>query len=336
MATKPFQARSTWTIEMAVYYNEIDPFAAAWLRKLISAGQLPAGDVDTRSIEDVIPTDLEPYSQHHFFAGIGGWPLALKLAGWPADKPVWTGSTPCQPFSAAGKGKGADDERHLWPAFFWLIQQCRPTVIFGERVASKVALKWWDLVADDLEGENYAAATFDLPASSVGAPHRRQRLFWVAYANCQRQQKQWQSISDAAKVTGSQQPGEALWLANAQSFEGRPGDGRNDAFGKAEEWGICSSRAGQRGTASNLADTQGTERKRLGNSRARRHGFADDGKASPWTNSAWIEGLDGKVRPTKPGLCLLADGVPGRVGRLRGYGNAVVPQLAAVFIESFM
>ena len=86
-----------------VYYNDNDPFAAHWLQNLVSAGLLPAGDVDDRSIMEVTPDDLRRYAQCHFFAGIGGWPYALELAGWPSNRPVWTGSCPCQPFSSAGK-----------------------------------------------------------------------------------------------------------------------------------------------------------------------------------------------------------------------------------------
>ena len=88
------------------YYNEFDPYAAQWLRNLIAAGHLPAGEVDERSIVDVQPNDLDGYRQCHFFAGIGGWSLAARLAGWPDDRELWTGSCPCQPFSAAGKGLG--------------------------------------------------------------------------------------------------------------------------------------------------------------------------------------------------------------------------------------
>lgn len=88
---------------MYAYYNEIDPFAASWLRELIKGGHIAPGEVDTRSIEDVIPTDLAGFSQCHFFAGIGVWSYALRRAGWPDSRPVWTGSCPCQPFSAAGK-----------------------------------------------------------------------------------------------------------------------------------------------------------------------------------------------------------------------------------------
>ncbi|MCB4919673.1 DNA cytosine methyltransferase [Brucella intermedia] len=165
---------------MTAYYNEFDPKAAAWLRELIKAGHIAAGDVDERSIVDIRPSDLIGYTQCHFFAGIGVWSYALRRAGWPDDRPVWTGSCPCQPFSAAGKGAGFTDERHLWPHFHWLIENCRPPVVFGEQVASKDGLGWLDLVQADLEGSDYASGAVDTCAAGFGAPHIRQRLWWIA------------------------------------------------------------------------------------------------------------------------------------------------------------
>jgi len=165
---------------MTSYYNEIDPHAAQWLRNLIAAGHIPAGDVDERSIEDVRPSDLAGYVQCHFFSGVGGWAYALQLAGWPADRPVWSGSCPCQPFSAAGTGSGFADERHLWPAWFHLIEQCRPVVIFGEQVEAAIRHDWLDLVHADLEGAGYTVGAADLCAAGVFKPHLRQRLYWVA------------------------------------------------------------------------------------------------------------------------------------------------------------
>lgn len=180
---------------MTAYYNEHDLYAAQFLRNLIAANLIAPGDVDERSIEDVRPNEIRGYTQCHFFAGVGVWSLALRRAGWPDDRPVWTGSCPCQPFSAAGKGAAFDDERHLWPAFYHLIEEhakwCRsqkrqPPVILGEQVASKDADPWIDLVQADMEALDYAFGCVPFPSASVGAPHIRDRNYWVAYATNQR------------------------------------------------------------------------------------------------------------------------------------------------------
>jgi DNA (cytosine-5)-methyltransferase 1 len=162
------------------YYNEIDPFAAAWLRELIKDGAIAPGDVDERDINDVRPDELFGYAQWHLFAGIGAWSYALRAAGWPDSRPALTVSCPCQPFSTAGKRSGTSDERHLWPAAFHIISQLNPPVVFGEQVSQAVNHGWWDLVADDLEGSGYEVGAKDFPACSVGAFHKRQRLYFVA------------------------------------------------------------------------------------------------------------------------------------------------------------
>lgn len=167
----------------AAYYNEIDPFAAQWLRNLIAKGLIADGDVDERSIKDVRAADLKGYTQCHFFAGIGGWSRALLLAGWSDARHVWTGSCPCQPFSVAGKQKAQADDRHLWPAWFALIRECRPAIIFGEQVTGAIAKGWLDDVYQGLEGEGYAVAAAVLPACSVGAPHKRDRVWFVAHTD---------------------------------------------------------------------------------------------------------------------------------------------------------
>jgi len=257
----------------AAYYNECDPKAAAWLRELIKADLIAPGDVDERSITEVQPADLVGYTQCHFFAGIGGWSLALRLAGWPDDRPVWTGSCPCQPFSAAGKGEGAADSRHLWPEWFRLIRECRPGPVFGEQVASAVGHGWLDLVSTDLEGEGYAIGATVLGAHSVGAPHIRQRLWFVAEAN-------------------------------------------------VDELGHATSSRWQRSHGSSQQE-QGS-----------RSGREDDFPS--WNDLVWLPCRDGKARPTQSGLQPLAHGVSARVGRLRGYGNAIVPQVAAEVIAAYM
>ena len=243
---------------MAAYYNEIEPFAAQWLRNLINARLIVPGEVDTRSIVDVRSDDLDGFTQCHFFAGIGGWSHALRLAGWPDDRPVWTGSCPCQPFSVAGQGRGEADERHLWPVWFELIRAARPVVVMGEQVAAAIGKSWLDGVFVDLEGAGYSCEAAVLPACAVDAPHRRDRLWFVADAD---------------------EPG-------------------------SQGWGVHTERRDQR---------------------------------SAWSDGVgWAIGADGKARRVKSGLLLLANGVPARVGRLRAYGNAIVPPLAAEIIKAYL
>lgn len=194
---------------MTAYYNEFDPYAAAWLRNLIGKDLLPQGEVDERSITEVTPSDIKHFTQCHFFAGIGGWPLGLRLAGWPDNRPVWTGSCPCQPYSVASGGhggaKGRSDDRHLWPCFSSLIAECRPATIFGEQVASAIGWGWFDEAASDLEAQEYAVAALVSRASLAGADHERERLFWVADAGRQRRQgyKPIESVSFAAQAAFS-------------------------------------------------------------------------------------------------------------------------------------
>lgn len=172
---------------MAAYYNEFDPYAAQWLRNLIAAGHIAPGEVDERSILDVRPDDLAGFTQCHFFAGIGGWSLALRMAGWPDDRPVWSGSAPCQPYSVAsvahGGAQGQDDERHLAPAFLGLVRECAPPVVVGEQVVAAIGWGWLDELAWELESQGYACAAATVPALACLAPHKRDRLIWLAHSS---------------------------------------------------------------------------------------------------------------------------------------------------------
>lgn len=177
------------------YYNEFDPKAAAWLRELIKAGLIPSGEVDERSITDVRPDELAGFRQCHFFAGIGGWPYALALVGWPADREVWTGSCPCQPWSNANvNGLGIEDKRHLWPSWFRLICERQPNLLFGEQVYGAVRKGWIDVAALDLESVGYAFASIGIPAMAVGADHERARIWFCADAQCKRWERHQQVI----------------------------------------------------------------------------------------------------------------------------------------------
>jgi len=373
---------------VSAYYNEIDPFAAAWLRELIGAGLIADGTVDERDIRDVAPDDLAGFVQCHFFAGIGVWSYALRRAGWPDERPVWTGSCPCQPFSAAGKRGGTDDERHLWPAWFHLIAQQRPAIVFGEQVASKDGLGWLDLVHADLEGADYAIGAADLCAAGVGSPHIRQRLWFVA-----------ERLADTGHVLGAARAARREQQSGAPIIEGPAGniaagfvahsggqglplgsladDGRGvvrdegptvatgflsgrlaDAYGghasaERQQRGWEQRQQPEDGGAGGLADTSsegwrserangdpadGVEALRTGEAESRRRGSI--GRPGPvngiWRDADWLFCRDGKWRPVEPSTFPLAHGAPARVGRLRGYGNAIVASAATTFIQSYL
>ena len=328
---------------MASFYNEIEPYAAQWLRNLIKRGLIADGEVDTRSIVDVSPDDIRGFTQCHFFAGIGGWSHALRLAGWPDDRPVWTGSCPCQPFSVAGKGAGTDDPRHLWPHFHRLIRACRPPVVMGEQVAGKAGYGWFDGVRSDLEGTGYSSRAVDIPALAVNAPHIRQRLYWVAqnmeYTNVS--YGEGSGLSSGVYPQHNQLNGGSAHshMADASLIK-RNGGGCRDDFSK--RWGIQE----QTGASdSHMADAQQHGRGRQaktaydqsqkGDGPADQHGGCG-GSSSFWSDHVWLTGSDGKARRSKPGLPLLAHGVSNRVGRLRAYGNAIVPQVAAEVVKALM
>ncbi|HEO1672870.1 TPA: DNA cytosine methyltransferase [Klebsiella aerogenes] len=315
----------------AAYYNEIDPFAAQWLRNLIAAGHIAPGEVDERSIEDVTPDDLRGFTQCHFFAGIGVWSHSLRLAGWPDDKPVWTGSCPCQPFSAAGKGDGFADERHLWPHFFHLISERRPQHVFGEQVASGNANTWFDLVQADLEGVGYTFGLVPFTSAGIGAPHIRERAYWVAESSGEQCQKLLPGLAQGVGAEGSRSSAKSTGLCSVGSLDNADKPGLERHFRN-------DSAAGREGTTGPVA-APGVHMRPL-----EVNGF--------WRDADWLLCRDGKWRPVEPGTFPLVDGAaarlgrvePGvarvassnRVGRLKGYGNAINAQAAAEFIRAYM
>jgi len=278
------------------------------------------GIVDERSIIDVDYRDLYGFDQHHFFAGIGGWSYALRLGGWPDDKPVWTASLPCQPFSAAGKGLGKADERHLLPHFLELVRKCRPDVIFGEQVERAIAHGWLDDLQTTMEAENYAIGHCVLGAHSIGAAHIRQRLYWVADSEDRRREQQ-QNVP----ATGIQ----------------RTANGAGKLFERTGT--LCATSCGR------LSDSQGIRRVMVDTENNRQANAQSNPLANPSDIIVWIECRDGKLRPIEPGILPLAHGVPrgmvhssdpnasqeARKMRLHGYGNAIVPQVAAEFINAY-
>ncbi|WP_368926446.1 DNA cytosine methyltransferase [Citrobacter freundii] len=344
----------------AAYYNEIDQFAAQWLRNLIAGGHIAPGEVDERSIEDVTPDDLRGFTQCHFFAGIGVWSHSLRLAGWPDDKPVWTGSCPCQPFSAAGKGNGFDDERHLWPSFFHLISECKPQHIFGEQVASGNANTWFDLVQADMEGLEYAFGIVPFTSAGIGAPHIRERAYWVANASSEYE-------SAAGNETGSSA---CLRSCATDRLANTGGERLNriDSLLQREKSGRFAESLPETtglGSAGGMGDSNNSRLERhLGNDSAA--GWQGEiGSVTSaglhsrplevngfWRDADWLLCRDGQWRPVESGTfplvarfakslghgksSLRAMAGRNRTGRLKGYGNAINAQAAAEFIRAYM
>ena len=340
---------------MTAYYNENDENAAAWLRELIAEGHVAPGVVDTRSILDVRAAELADYEQCHFFAGIGGWSYSLRLAGWPDDEPVWTGSCPCQPFSAAGKQKGFADDRHLWPVWRELIRECRPATVFGEQVAS--ATQWLGLVRSDLEAMDYAVGAMPIQAASAGAYHLRDRFWFVGNDTRvgRRERRPEHGVRGGRSIVADD--GGTLYMADAGSGRcggSREGQGEQPRRAEVEcagdtgviladsdnarsqGWPVLPERPGEQiARPDGLADAARISEREPANEI---DAFADGGEARPEPSSdcavEWAIGSDGKARRIKPGVRLLVNGFPSRVGLLRGFGNAIDPRPAKNFIKA--
>lgn len=290
-----------------IYCNEINPYACAWLGNLMAAGVIPQGHVDGRSIEEVQPDDVRAYPQCHWFAGVGGWCHALTLAGWPATRPVWTASLPCQPFSVAGKQEAQADERHLWPVFFRLVRECRPVCLVGEQVPGAIGHGWLDGVFSDLETAGYTCGAVVLGAHSAGAPHQRQRLFWMAQSNCPRR---------AQTVRGQGLDERNISEPGCGELAGRIGSAWSDYLlipCRDGKYRRISAQSGDEPLAHGIPTKRADPRLGYLLSRLERMGHS-------------------------PGAArrVLAAARRNRIGRLSGYGNAIVPQTAAVFLRSVL
>jgi len=354
---------------VTAYYNEFDPFAADWLENLIKEGLIPNGVVDRRSIADVSGKDLEGFTHVHFFAGIGGWALALRLAGWPDDRPIGTGSCPCQPFSAAGKQKAQSDERHLWPIMFNLVKKSGIDVWAGEQVASAIRHGWLDGICADLEGSGYACGAVVLGAHSAGAPHLRQRLYWVANSTKSRHARTGQkSTVDGDGQNSMSQRGFSFNESSVNGAVHRMANTHINVVQRVPSTGEQSVDE-QNGRACGVSNSEHSGRS---GRNAKWAGAAAIVPSGAWDDHRIIHCTDKKSRRVGRSVQPLAYGIPASVGpvvtelqrmghspkdvkrlrraasqllvkarrnrvvRLKGYGNAIVDVVAAEFIKAFM
>ena len=259
------------------------------------------------------------------FSGIGGFSLGLEWAGmstvafcerdpycttilnkhWP-DTPVHNdvrnldgkdyadsidlvaGGFPCQPFSVAGNRRGSDDDRHLWPEMLRIIQEAKPRWVIGENVFGLINMALDDVQAD-LEREHYEVRKFVLPAVAVDAHHRRDRVFIVAYRD--------------------------PTLAHSH------GEGQLQQEGFECEVGRWSGNGGKESDPMAYAYNEGLQ----GWSQTR--DSASEGEIAIKQSSRLGEPCRGRDWPVEPRVGRVANGIPNRVDRTKGLGNAVVPQL---------
>lgn len=364
------------------YYNEFDPHAAAVLRELIAEDLIAPGVVDERSIELVQPSDLRGFRQVHLFAGFGIWSLAARLAGWADDRPLWSASCPCPPFSSAGKTKSCPgcgrskpipdvrrtgaflcslcgcswiaDGRHLWPEVWRLVRDERPSCVMGEQVASADGRTWLDLVRASLEIVAYDAWGVDTCAAGFGAPHIRQRLYWLAEADGFG--REWRGASEESDESGSlERPKrfrhvDGLGDAERARLERLAGNGDDrDEPGRigaeptrpAPETNLSSGLADAHGKLARETGTlqRGGEQRLASGNRGGSQGIDRAGPTNGlWRDADWLGCKDGRFRPVKPGTFPLvaARTFRNRVVALRGAGNAINVAQASEFIRAVM
>lgn len=238
------------------------------------------------------------------------------------------GGYPCQPFSAAGKRRGAQDDRHLWPYCIEAVRRLRPAWALFENVAGHVSLGLDDVCAD-LEGEGYTIRPLLIPACAVGAPHRRARVFIVAHALGRG--RDGIALQQGSGETGRRrppQPSPSGALAHTSGLgrgQRKPESSQPQRLADAHSPGATSPVGHPSGTRLPLPKQPGEPSP----TECRSGSWSATGERgrAPWADCVWVQCRDGKLRAAPSGVRMLAHGIPGRVGQIKGYGNAVVPQV---------
>ena len=216
-----------------------------------------------------------------------------------------TGGYPCQPFSVAGKQRGQEDDRHLWPAMLEIIKTVRPTWVLAENVAGHIKLGL-DEVLSDLEGEGYTARPIIVPACAVNAPHRRDRVWILGYTEHNGRNGSENSKSTKQRSDGNEErkekPGEFTRSSNTREENAIANVTHTDSQRRR-------SRNPKRKNAKNVGQLSRSERR------------------IPCGMEQW---------DTEPGVGRVANGIPDKVAKLRGLGNAIVPQVAYEIMQAIL
>lgn len=210
------------------------------------------------------------------------------------------GGYPCQPFSHAGKQRGSEDPRHLWPEMRRVIGEVRPAWVVAENVVGHVALGL-DQVLADLETDGYAGRAIVIPAAAVDAPHIRQRVWIMARDRDRDRESVGAFDAKVERVSGD------LADAECEGLEGYAGDEGAAEGRSGSQRGPVASRRVPRGIGPLLPD-DGLRRSEGARASERR-------RPQP---ARWLP---------EPGVGRVANGIPRRMDRLRALGNAVVPQI---------
>ena len=261
--------------------------------------------------------------------------LANDPARLVPDCEILTAGYPCQPFSTAGKRKGAEDDRHLWPYIMQIVTCKRPTWCVFENVSGHISLGL-DKVLSDLEAEDYSTRTFIIPACAVDAPHRRDRIWIVAHSNRSSDRRTSQSNEEAYGEIPE-------W--DDSGITDQSGKICDTSLGNSEHNGQLTSRDIQTSEGSQKGSKKKVKQSSRPSSRAKNVANTksvklDEQQCDNQPKKNEQGGLRRKVGAssfdtrsptywsTEPNVGRVAHGIPKRVDRIKGLGNAIVPQIA--------
>jgi DNA (cytosine-5)-methyltransferase 1 len=241
---------------------------------------------------------------------------------------IITGGFPCQPFSVAGKQKGTSDDRHLWPEMFRIIKAFKPRFVIGENVRGIVNIQEgvvFETVCTDLESEGYEVQPFNIPAASVGAPHRRERIWIIAsLENSRRTLQQGTELREKNEDEVGKENANQHQRSSSSSESNVANAYTRLSNGSFEE--VQSGRNTSDTSSEGTTDVANTESS-IGhdfysiarNGEPSLQEIFGDGSSLPRESSWWN---------VEPSVGRVAYGIPGRVHRLKGLGNSIIPQIA--------